>query len=155
MDSDIPEFKVVTVGDSGVGKTSLVKRFSDGVFTEGAATTIGAAYVKVDVVIANSPICLNIWDTAGQERFQSLIPLYLRSAQACIIVVDISQKDAVSNLNVLFENFKDILPQDICLVLAGNKKDLVPDYDPTPLLGWADKNKMSCIFTSAKSAEKC
>lgn len=151
--NEITEYKVVTVGEQGVGKTSLVKRFSEGVFNEGTATTIGAAYVKVNITVQNTPVCLNIWDTAGQERFQSLIPLYLRSAQACIIVVDLSQKEVISNLNTLFDHIKDILPSDVSVVLAGNKKDLVPELDESQLMMWAEKNRMSCIFTSAKSGE--
>ena len=84
------EYKVVMVGDSGVGKTSLVEKFYSGGFNEAQHTTVGAAYVKCLVSLNDkTSVTLNLWDTAGQERFQSLIPLYLRNALGLIFVFDL------------------------------------------------------------------
>ena len=156
MDNDIKpdQYKVVTVGESGVGKTSIVRRFAEGVFEENMPSTIGAAYVKVSVNVDNTSVLLNVWDTAGQERFQSLIPLYLRSANACLVVTDISSGSYLQQLENITQNLKAIMPENVNLIVVGNKRDKVPsDFDFSPLIDWAAKNKMSYSIVSAKTGE--
>lgn len=148
------EFKVVTIGESGVGKTSIVRRFAEGVFDENSPSTIGAAYVKVNVILPDANVFLNIWDTAGQERFQSLIPLYLRSANACLIVADVSNENYLDQLEGINQSLKSIIPPNVILSVVGNKRDKLPsDFDFFPLIEWADKNKMPYAVVSAKTGE--
>ena len=157
MDTDqisTEEFKIVTIGDSGVGKTSIVKRYADGIFDEKTPSTIGAAYVKVTVNTMNTTVTMNVWDTAGQERFQSLIPLYLRSAAVCLLIVDLSHENPVAQANNILESLEAMIPNAMNIILVGNKRDKVSeDFDSSPLYQWADKHKFPCLLTSAKTGE--
>lgn len=83
---------VVTVGESGVGKTSLTLRFVNSSFKENCITTIGASYLAKTVLTENGHIRFNIWDTAGQEKYRSLASLYYRGVDCAIIVYDITSR---------------------------------------------------------------
>ena len=87
-----PEFKVILVGDSGVGKTCIVVRASKDYFQETAPSTIGFSFLKLNKNIEGQPIELLIWDTAGQERYKSIIQMYYRGAKAAIVVFDLTNK---------------------------------------------------------------
>jgi small GTP-binding protein len=153
LEASSDDYKVVAVGDSGVGKTSIVTRYSTGAF-QTPKETIGAAYVKCVVGRPGGPVTLNVWDTAGQERFQSLIPLYLRSAQACIIVFDLTRSNNIQSLNNLYRYINDILGSNVYVVLCGNKCDLEPNCSETEIIEqWADEKNISYFRTSAKSGE--
>lgn len=147
------EYKVVMVGDSGVGKTSLVEKFYSGGFNESQHTTVGAAYVKCLVALNDKTnVTLNLWDTAGQERFQSLIPLYLRNALGIIFVFDLTGENSIHMLDSIYISLQDQLTDDIQILLCGNKVDLKDgDFDLEPFKQWAKKHGTSLMITSAKT----
>lgn len=87
------QFKLVLLGESSVGKSSLVLRFVKGQFHEFQESTIGAAFLTQTVQIDDTTVKFEIWDTAGQERYHSLAPMYYRGAQAAIVVYDITNKE--------------------------------------------------------------
>lgn len=148
------EYKVVMVGDTGVGKTSLVEKFYSGGFNDSQHTTIGAAYVKCLVDIDNNEtVTLNLWDTAGQERFQSLIPLYLRNALGIIFVFDLTATNPLAMLDQLYDSLIDQLNEGIEILLCGNKVDL-KEVDQEYLIQyieWAQKHNTTLMITSAKT----
>ena len=86
--------KLVFLGDTSVGKSSMVTRFLNKVFYEFQDPTIGAAFSSVTVDLDNKKIKFEIWDTAGQERYRSLAPMYYRGADAAVVVYDITNKDS-------------------------------------------------------------
>lgn len=90
----ICQFKLVLLGESAVGKSSLVLRFVKGQFHEYQESTIGAAFLTQTVSMEDSEVKFEIWDTAGQERYNSLAPMYYRGAQAAIVVYDILNQDS-------------------------------------------------------------
>ena len=144
------------VGDSGVGKTSIVYRFTQGTALSNAESTIGASLTKKLVTIgygSNAKIAdLNIWDTAGQEKFQCLIPLYLRNANSAIIVADVtkSTEDDIYNLQKYYETVTQDALADIVIVLAINKIDL--DYNEerkSKIEEWASGNDIPFFSVSA------
>lgn len=92
MSSKAKEVKVVLLGDSGVGKSSLVLRFVVNDFKPYSEATIGASFFSKLVVTNNTPLKFQIWDTAGQEKYHSLAPMYYRGAAAAILVYDITNK---------------------------------------------------------------
>mmetsp|Transcript_1592 Transcript_1592/g.1967 ORF Transcript_1592/g.1967 Transcript_1592/m.1967 type:complete len:202 (+) Transcript_1592:110-715(+) len=118
------EPKVVVLGQTGVGKTSMIHRYTKGHFNENAQTTIGGAYCKKDVSINGWNVSLQIWDTAGQERFRSMAPMYYRNAKAAILVYDASEEKTLE----MVQGWKDELckhaDKDAIFVLAGNKCDM-------------------------------
>merc|ERR1712065_7596 len=93
MASKICQFKLVLLGESAVGKSSLVLRFVKGQFHEYQESTIGAAFLTQTVCLDDTTVKFEIWDTAGQERYHSLAPMYYRGAQAAIVVYDITNTD--------------------------------------------------------------
>ena len=88
------QFKLVLLGDSAVGKSSLVLRFVRGQFFEYQESTIGAAFLTQTVALDDATVKFEIWDTAGQERYRSLAPMYYRGASAAIVVYDITNPDS-------------------------------------------------------------
>ena len=90
LKSAINSYKVVILGDSCVGKTSIATQFSNGTFSELQDSTIGAAYFTKTRTIDGKEKRIEIWDTAGQERYHSLAPMYYRGAKAAIVVYDIT-----------------------------------------------------------------
>lgn len=89
----LAQFKLVLLGESAVGKSSLVLRFVKGQFHEFQESTIGAAFLTQTVCLDDTTVKFEIWDTAGQERYHSLAPMYYRGAQAAIVVYDITNAD--------------------------------------------------------------
>jgi len=90
----ICQFKVVLLGESAVGKSSLVLRFVKREFHEFQESTIGAAFLTQTIQVDDTTVKFEIWDTAGQERYHSLAPMYYRGAQAALIVYDITSRDS-------------------------------------------------------------
>ena len=119
---DSRTFKLVFVGDSGVGKTSLVERTVKNSFTENADSTIGAAFHKyVLKTDDNMTVTFNIWDTAGQERYRSLGPIYYRGSDAAILVYDITNSQSFDNIDAWIHNLKTVLGSDIVIALVGER----------------------------------
>jgi len=118
------ETKIVILGHTGVGKTSMVNKYVRG--TSGTTTaTIGAAFMKKDVVLNGYKIVLQIWDTAGQERFRSMAPMYYRGAHAAILVFDVTSQETLDKVGGWVEELQDNAGEDIVLVMAANKCDLL------------------------------
>ncbi|TRY59829.1 hypothetical protein DNTS_035252 [Danionella cerebrum] len=136
----ICQFKLVLLGESAVGKSSLVLRFVKGQFHEYQESTIGAAFLTQTVCLDDTTVKFEIWDTAGQERYHSLAPMYYRGAQAAIVVYDIT-------------NTRQASP-NIVIALAGNKADLANKraVDFQEAQAYADDNSLLFMETSAKTA---
>jgi small GTP-binding protein len=116
--------KVVLLGNSGVGKTSLVIRWTTGIYEKEIRPTIGANHQRKIVKLGDEDVDLYLWDTAGQEQFQSLTPLYARAAACALIVASISDPDSFTALETwreLLNNSCDHIPPILLIV---NKIDL-------------------------------
>ena len=118
------EVKVVLLGDTGVGKSSLVLRFVTENFKEYSESTIGASFMSKVEVIDGVAYKYQIWDTAGQEKYHSLAPMYYRGAAAAIVVYDITNKMSFEKTQRWVEELQRHGPDNIVLVVAGNKADL-------------------------------
>lgn len=119
------QVKVVLLGDSGVGKSSLVLRFVADNFKVDGDATIGASYMGKILQFNDKMIKFNIWDTAGQERYHSLAKMYYRDANAAIMVYDITKRDSFEGLKRWYKELQEFGPKDIVITIAGNKEDLV------------------------------
>lgn len=128
-----PAYKVVLLGDSSVGKTSLVHRFTTDCFEPHLANTIGAAFISKEYKCPNSPdsrtVKFEIWDTAGQERYKSLTPMYYRNAKTALVCFDMSSTDSFERAKYWIEQLSLLGPPDINIKVVGNKMDLEDDTD--------------------------
>ncbi|CAM9786397.1 unnamed protein product [Choristocarpus tenellus] len=124
LDSKSREVKVVLLGDTGVGKSSLVLRFVTNNFKPYSESTIGASFMSKMIMIDNTPIKFQIWDTAGQEKYHSLAPMYYRGASAAIVVYDITKAHSFETLKDWINELQAQGPKDMAIAIAGNKKDL-------------------------------
>jgi Ras-related protein Rab-21 len=118
-------FKLVLLGDGRVGKTSLVVRYVNNVFSEKQEATIQASYLTKRLVIEGVPVTLSIWDTAGQERFHALGPIYYRDADAALLVYDIASSETFDRVTKWVKELQQMAPGDITMTIAANKSDLV------------------------------
>ena len=115
--------KVVVLGDSTVGKSSLVQRYIYDTTDANQMPTIGAAMLPKRIQTANFQGTLTIWDTAGQERYRSLAPLYYRNADIGLVVYDITNRRSYDNARTLLTQFRSAEP-DAVVGFIGNKLDL-------------------------------
>lgn len=118
-----PVLKIILLGDSGVGKTSLMRQFVSGKFENRYKATIGADFFSVDDTIDGIPVKLQVWDTAGAERFASLGSAFYRGADACMLVYDITSSESYSHMSVWASEFT-LQAGRKEMVLVGNKCDL-------------------------------
>ncbi|KAG5245277.1 hypothetical protein OIU76_002572 [Salix suchowensis] len=119
--------KVIVLGDSGVGKTSLMNQYVYKKFTQHYKATIGADFVTKELQIDDKLVTLQIWDTAGQERFQSLGSAFYRGADCCVLVYDVNVQKSFETLNNWHEEFvkqaDPVDPDAFPFILFGNKID--------------------------------
>lgn len=121
--------KIVMLGESGVGKTSLMDRYFEHRFSQQYKATIGADFYEKDVIIDDKAISLQIWDTAGQERYQSLGSAFYRGADGCVLVYDMTDARSFEALDSWRDEFlisaapRD--PDSFPFVVMGNKVDVI------------------------------
>ncbi|CAF0986078.1 unnamed protein product [Rotaria sp. Silwood1] len=151
-------FKMVLLGESAVGKSSLALQLAKGLFQENAESTIGAAFfthtLKID---QHTSLHVELWDTAGQERYHSLAPMYYRSAQAALIVYDITNYNSFLQAKKWVRELRQVKGTEIIIGLAGNKSDLTIEnkrqVDICEGAEYADENELIFMETSAKRGE--
>lgn len=148
----LPEHKVVFVGDTAVGKTSIIMRFHQNMFLENTSGTIGSAFISKEIRTKNGTVCMNIWDTAGQERYRSLVPMYARGAAVVIVVFDLSDRESFEQLNEWTRVVKEEVPT-AKMILCANKCDLSYDVPKDEIETWADEHDMQTMFVSAKTSK--
>ena len=120
-------FKVMILGDSGVGKTSMLEQYVSKSFSGHYKVTIGSDFLSKDLTLDGEKVKLQIWDTAGQEKYRSLSVAYYRGADACIFVYDVTDKASFNNLGSWLEAFFSQVPgkrtENFPILLVGNKID--------------------------------
>ncbi|XP_059142791.1 ras-related protein Rab-43-like [Physella acuta] len=117
-------FKIVLIGDAGVGKTCVVQRFKSGTYTEKHGSTIGVDFTMKTLNIDGKLVKLQIWDTAGQERFRTITQSYYRSANGVIIAYDISKRTTFEAIPRWLDDVKRYAGSNVVQLLVGNKCDL-------------------------------
>jgi small GTP-binding protein len=152
--SKVVQFKLVLLGDSAVGKSSLVLRFVRGQFFEYQESTIGAAFLTQNVSLNDYIVKFEIWDTAGQERYHSLAPMYYRGAAAAVVVYDITNADSFGRAKSWVKELQRQGSPNIVIALAGNKCDLASKrkVEASEATEYAKDNGLFFMETSAKTA---
>ena len=145
-------FKVLLLGNSDVGKSSLLLRFVDSVWNETFVPTIGVDFKVKTVEIGDKKVKMQIWDTAGQERFRNVISTYFRGGNGLLLIYDITNKDSFKNLESWLIEIEKNASENILKLLIGNKSDLEEDREISKEEGqaFANRNGMQFMETSAK-----
>lgn len=117
-------FKFIVIGSSGVGKTAILKRLVDDVFTGESQSTIGVEFLTTTIEVDATSVKLQIWDTAGQERFRSIAKAYFRSAIGVILVFDLTDRKSFEDLNQWLNDVHALCDPNAVVTLIGNKTDL-------------------------------
>ena len=139
--SKLSKFKVVLVGDQNVGKTSVISRFIHDSF-QFTANVSSPSFSPQSVLTLSQ----KLWDTAGQQRFRALIPSYVRDADACLIVIDVSQKSSLDGVDKWLDFVRESRGQDDLIFLIGNKSDIVErEVSKKELEEYAEKNSYPYI----------
>ena len=115
-------FKLVLIGDTGVGKSCLLLRFADDAFTESYISTIGVDFRFRTVKIENKTFKLQIWDTAGQERFRTITSAYYRGADGIIMVYDVTDRESFDHIQDWLHEVNRYATEGTCKLLIGNKR---------------------------------
>jgi Ras-related protein Rab-5C len=147
------KYKVVLMGASSAGKTSIVVRFSRGTFGGDQEATIGSAFISRDVTTEKGSITLHIWDTAGQERYRSLVPKYSQGSKAIIIVFDASDPESFESAQSWFNEAQDMHGNKVKYYLVANKIDLPSKVDLEKVKEYAQENEIEYYTTSAKTGD--
>merc|ERR1719203_587441 len=149
--------KILTLGDSGCGKSSLLNRYTEDDFNEEFITTIGMDFKFKRVFVKGHEVKVQIWDTAGQERFRTITKTYCRNAQGLIFVYDVTSRDSEKNV---FKWWKDVTEKgpDYEAIIVGNKIDLVDECERGKVMQRAKDLAQSIgirwyFLTSAKTDE--
>ncbi|XP_072551155.1 EF-hand calcium-binding domain-containing protein 4B [Salminus brasiliensis] len=117
-------FKIVLVGNSSVGKTSLLRRFCDDCFYPGTSATVGIDYSVKTLTVDNSQVALQMWDTAGQERYRSITKQFFRKADGVVVIYDITSEQTFTAVRSWLASVQEGAGEDIPVMLLGNKTDL-------------------------------
>ena len=147
--------KYVIVGDSAVGKSNLLLRFTQGSFNSAYQLTIGVEFGSGRIIVKNEIFRVQIWDTAGQENFRSITRSYYKNSACALLVYDISKKESFESIQSWIEDCKNSAPETVLMVLVGNKSDLTDERKVSEEEGreFAEKNGLLFFETSAKTGE--
>ena len=148
-------YKVVLVGSSGVGKTSIVQHLISGNFREENQATIGVEFKSYALQTEGESIKLQIWDTAGQERFRSVSKAYFRNALGAILVFDLTNRQSFDDLNMWFSDFSQLSAPNAYILSIGNKCDLEDERQivESEANSFAQRNGLFYLETSAKNGD--
>eukprot|EP00899_Mesostigma_viride_P000499 jgi/Mesvir1/1044/Mv17568-RA.1 len=144
-------FKVVLIGDSGVGKSNLLSRFTRNEFCLESKSTIGVEFATRSIKVEGKTIKAQIWDTAGQERYRAITSAYYRGAVGALLVYDITKAVTYENVERWLKELRDHADSNIVIMLVGNKSDLrhLRAVNTEDARVFAEREGLSFIETSA------
>ena len=148
-------FKLILIGNSGVGKSSILNRYMNKTFEESYKCTIGVDFLMKSIEINGKTVKLQLWDTAGQEKYKSMVASYYRGANVALVVFDITSHESFDSLPGWIENYYKNGPEQKNIILIGNKKDMIEERQVTQEEAelFSQTNNMIYFETSAKDGD--
>ena len=146
--------KSAIIGDYGVGKTSIVSRYTSNRFHDGESPTLGVDFLHKEIDYKENRYKLQIWDTAGQEKFGSIVKSYIRDLNVCILVFDVNCKKSFSRVKQWLDDVEYIVENPIYICLIGSKIDLdLREVTEQDIKVFTEKNNLDYMECSAKKSE--
>jgi len=144
-------YKIILIGDSGVGKSSLLSRFARDEFLLDSKPTVGVEFSTKSIQHEGDTVTAQIWDTAGQERFRAIARAYYRNAVGALLVYDISRRSTFENAGQWLGELRSHADANIKVLLVGNKSDLkhLRAVETDEAAAWAEQHNLAFIETSA------
>ena len=155
-DEEIPLYKILLLGDSGVGKTCFLLRFMEDSFIDLHMATIGLDYKLKTMILEEQKIVkVQIWDTAGQDKFRAITRNYYKGASGIILIFDVTNIKSFENIKKWINEIKEEISENVSIVLIGNKIDKLKERKITKEQGEKIANEIGTKFfeTSAKTGE--
>ena len=147
--------KFIVIGDSSVGKSNILLRYTQNEFNQEYQSTIGVEFGAKNIKINNKIYRIQIWDTAGQENFRSITRAYYKNSVCALVVYDITKRESFENVQSWIQDCRNQSPKTIIMILVGNKNDLENEKDVSFDEGeqFAKNNNMMFYETSAKTGK--
>jgi len=144
--------RIITLGDSGVGKTCIMQRFCRDTFTESTLTTVGAEYYGKTIKVNDKNVTLQVWDTSGQERYRAIAPSFIKKAEGVVMAYDVTDRQSFEHVESWMKTLENHGEKNVSVVLVGNKIDM-PERTVEFLEGkrLADSHGIQFFETSAKN----
>jgi len=148
-------FKLLVVGETGVGKSCLLLKYVEGSFTETFISTIGVDFKMKTITLNDKKVKLQIWDTAGQERYRTIVNSFYRGAHGILLCFDLTDINSFLRVQHWLGEIGRLAPEGIPIVLAGTKSDLTKKrmVDNKEALATAEKHHLKYVETSSKTGE--
>ena len=146
--------KSAIIGDYGVGKTSIVSRYTNDRYYEGESPTLGVDFLHKIIDYKENKYKLQIWDTAGQEKFESIVKSYIRDLNACILVFDVNCNVSFQRIKKWMTDIEYIVENPIYMCLVGSKTDLgLREVSDEDIKKFCNENNLDYMECSAKNSE--
>ena len=144
-------YKIVLVGDSGVGKTNLLLRYLKNKFDQNSKATVGVEFGSKNITIDNSIVKAQVWDTAGQERYRSITSAYYKGSHGALVVYDVTKIESFNNVDKWISDLRNNTDEKLVIMLIGNKIDLDKERTVKTEEGQekSNENELAYIETSA------
>ena len=139
-------YKIIIIGDSGVGKSNILGRYLTNTFKQDTKSTVGVEFGSKKVTVNDVNIKLQIWDTAGQERYRAITSAYYKGSKGCFIVYDITSTQTFEDVEKWYEEINKSGDKGISIVLVGNKCDLEDERKVTIEMGEEKAKNLNCPF---------
>ena len=146
-------FKILLLGDAGVGKSSIILRYTKNQFNASMVGSIGVDFKTKDIIVNNKKVKIQIWDTAGHERFRTITTSYYRGAHGIVTVFDLTDRESYEHIEKWLDEINKYAKENVMRFLIGNKSDLVDQRKVTYEEARALANKLNIYYveTSAKN----
>lgn len=143
--------KFMLIGDSGVGKSSIMRQFTDHKFRDREANTVGLDYGERVINISGKNVLVQVWDTAGQERFRTLTPSYYRSAMGILLVYSVADKASFNSVEIWMRQIRQYAVENIPILILSNKADVeFKEVSEQQSRALAERHSVDLLVTSAK-----
>ena len=139
-------YKIIIIGDSGVGKSNILGRYLNKEFKHDTKSTVGVEFGSKQLKVEGVNIKLQIWDTAGEERYRAITSAYYKGSKGCFIVYDITSEVSFENVEKWYEEIRKSAEKEISVILVGNKCDLENERKVSIEMGQNKAKNLNCPF---------